>query len=145
MNQENLKRVAKLLINHSLELKENEKVFISAYAGAKNLVIELLEEAYRIGAYPYVELNDNEVMKTFIKGANVEQINIMNDWNMQRYKDVDAVIGIEGEENDAEYSEIPPEHFGKLVEATRSSNEFMENNRRWVIFKYPTLMHKKQE
>lgn len=138
MKEENLKKAAKLLINHSLELKEKERVFIMAYAGAKDLAIELIEEAYRIGAYPYFELSDNEIMKTLAKGANFDQMNTINDWQMQRYKDIEATIAIESEDNDAEFSEIPPEKFGTLMEATKPSNDYLTNHLRWVLFKYPT-------
>ncbi|WP_077325592.1 aminopeptidase [Virgibacillus siamensis] len=138
MKEENLRKAAKLLINHSLGLKKEEKVLIAAYAGAKDLAITLVEEAYRVGAYPYVELNDNEVMKALIENATVEQISTMNDWHMQRYRDIDAVIAIEGEDNDAEFSDIPPEQLGSLMEALKPSNNYMTNNLRWVLFKHPT-------
>lgn len=57
---------------------------------------------------------------------------------MQVYKDVDAVIIIIGEENDAEMADIPMEKHRLRGEIMKPVSEFYVNNRKWVLLNYPT-------
>lgn len=138
MRDERLSKLAKTLIHHSLELKKEEKVLIQVIGPAKPLVMELIKESYEIGAYPYVKMTDVEIIAALTADASREQLEAENNWTFQMYKDIDCLIQIVAQENDAELSNVSAEKFQLTGEVTKETQEFLINEKRWVLLNYPT-------
>jgi aminopeptidase len=138
MRDERLVKLAKLLLSHSVNLQKGEKVLIRAYYISKPLIKELVREAYNMGAFPFVDIMDDEITKEIQKRSEREQLEIMAAWQMKRYEDVDAVVSIYGEENDAEISEIPAEKHRLRGEVFKPVQRFIISERKWVLLNYPT-------
>lgn len=138
MKDERIERLAKTLLHHSVKLKKGERVLIRGHYTAKALMEQLIDEAYRLGAYPYIDIMDQELSRRLALGYEKEQLQTMADWGMQRYKDVDAIVIAIGEDNDAEMSDVPKEKFKLQGEVMRPVSDFYVNNRRWVLLNYPT-------
>ncbi|MDQ0220820.1 aminopeptidase [Peribacillus cavernae] len=133
-----MKRLAKLLLNHSVKLQEKERVLIRGHVNTKPLLKELIDEAYAMGAYPYIDLMDDEINRHLAIGYEKDQLKTYADWMMKKYEDTDAVIVVYGEENDAELADVPAEKHRIRGEAMKPSTFFYVNNRRWVLLNYPT-------
>lgn len=138
MRDTRLVNLAKMLIHHSVKLKPKERVLIRGHYNAKPLMKELIDEAYQLGAYPYIEILDDELDKHLALGYEKEQLETAAKWNMQKYEDIDAVIIAYGEENDAEMAEVPMDKHRLRGQAMKESTFFYVNNRRWVLLNYPT-------
>ncbi len=138
MKDERLTQLAKTLVNHSIELKQGDKVLITAHLPAKPLVIELVEEIYAKGGSPFVRMMDPEILKHLVSGLSREQAELENKWDLQTFKDIDCVIHIAAEENDAEFSEIPADKFQLYGEATKEASDYVVDKTRWVLLNYPT-------
>lgn len=138
MKDERLTKLAEQLIHHSLKLQPKERVLIRGPVVAKPLLKELIDEAYRIGAYPYAELEDEEISIHLLKGNVKEQLHTLSEWNDKKYKDVDAIIVVSGEENEADWASVPPERYHLQEAAMKTSTLFFVNHRRWVLLNYPT-------
>ncbi|RUQ24829.1 aminopeptidase [Peribacillus cavernae] len=138
MRDARLKRLAKLLLNHSVKLQEKERVLIRGHVNTKPLLKELIDEAYAMGAYPYIDLMDDEINRHLAIGYEKDQLKTYADWMMKKYEDTDAVIVVYGEENDAELADVPAEKHRIRGEAMKPSTFFYVNNRRWVLLNYPT-------
>ncbi|PLT31856.1 aminopeptidase [Peribacillus deserti] len=138
MRDSRLTKLAELLLTHSVTIKEKERVLIRGSVTAQPLITELIDGAYRLGAFPYVELIDEEVSKHLSMGCSREQLETQAAWMMKKYEDVDAVIVVIGEENDAELSDIPAEKHRIRGEIMKPATFFYVNNRRWVLLNYPT-------
>ena len=65
-----INELAKNLINYSVGLKKGEKILIEAKGIDYMLVNALIKEAYKVGAYPFVELFDNRVTRELLLGQN---------------------------------------------------------------------------
>ncbi|RBW68116.1 aminopeptidase [Bacillus taeanensis] len=138
MKDERITKLAGTLLSHSITLQKGERVLIKAHSVAKPLIKELIEQTYALGAYPYVTLLDDDISRYLAMGYKREQLQIQADWDMQKYKDVDAVIAIIGEENDAEMADVPTDKFKLRGEVFKPVQQFYINNRRWVLLNYPT-------
>lgn len=138
MGDNRIKRLAKTLIHHSVKLKEKERVIVKGHLVAKSLITEIIDEVYEIGAYPYVEILDDDIARHLSSGYKREQLQTQADWEMKKYQDVDAIIVIIGEENEAELAEVPAEKFQIHGEVFKPVQQFYINNRRWVLLNYPT-------
>ena len=67
-----IQKLAYNLINYSCSLKKGEKVLIEAFGIENDLVKALVEEARKIGAYPFVTLRDHAVQRAMIKDTDEE-------------------------------------------------------------------------
>lgn len=138
MKDVRLNRLAKQLLHYSVSLKAGEKVLIKAHYSAKPLITELIDETYRLGGYPYVELMDDVVMKHILKGCRAEQLAVDTKWMLQAFRDTDAVILLYGEENEAELSGVPVEKQMLYGRMTNEAHQFLLSKGRWVMVNYPS-------
>ena len=80
MVDERVKKLAHGLINYSVKLKENENVLISLNGkDTLDLGKELIKEAYRVKARPFVRISDENITNAIIKGGNKEVFNMMRE------------------------------------------------------------------
>ncbi|MEY9865359.1 aminopeptidase [Peribacillus sp. B2I2] len=138
MKDERITKLAARLIHHSIQLQPKERILIRGHINTKPLLKELIDEIYRVGAYPYIELEDDEISRHLLQGNVKEQLDTSSQWALKKYTDIDAVIIITSEENDVEMTDVPIERQRIQGEAMNSPTLFYVNNRRWVLLKYPT-------
>ncbi|MBQ6922032.1 MAG: aminopeptidase, partial [Clostridia bacterium] len=96
MQDERVNILAKNLINYSCALKKGEKVLIEAYGVDYMLVNALIKEAYKVGAYPFVEMFDNRVTRELLLGETEERAKLCAKYDGYRMAEMDAYIGIRG-------------------------------------------------
>ncbi|WP_064093073.1 aminopeptidase [Rossellomorea aquimaris] len=137
MKDPRLEKLAEVLLTHSIKIKENEKVMIAGDYVTKPLMKELVQKAYEIGAIPYFEIDDQELTRMMATNANPEQMILQNKWNMERYQDLDAIIRVVSEANDAEFGEVPSEQWQMLSKHIKESNDYLVQNKKWVLLNYP--------
>ncbi len=125
------------LLDYSLELKPREKVLIEGETGAEELMIALVEQAYRRGALPFAVLGDARLRRAWMLGASREQMDLQVSWGMQRVRDVDATVYILADRNATELADVAP----RTLEASRLASEPLLNlelSKRWLLLRYPT-------
>ncbi|MDX8343228.1 aminopeptidase [Rossellomorea sp. YZS02] len=139
MRDPRLEKLAEVLLTHSLKVKEGEKLMIAGEQTTKPLIKELLKKSYEIGAIPYFELGDQELNRIMATHARPEQMILRNKWNLEQYQDLDAFISIASDANDAEMSEVPPEQWQELMPHMKESNDYLIQNKKWVLLNYPNF------
>lgn len=132
-------QLAENLINYSCNLKEGEKVLIEGYGNCKALIKELVKEAYKVKAIPFVTLKDNEINRELFMGTSKEQLDLMAKYEAERMNDMDAYIGIRAGDNSAETSDVPAD---KLSLYSKFFSEPVHGKirvpkTRWVVLRYP--------
>lgn len=127
------------LVNHSICLKKGEKVLIEAFDIDYMLVNALIKEVYKVGGFPFVELISNRV-KRLLLGTSKEHVELMTKYDKYKMEDMDAYIGIRGEMNSFELSDVSKEN--NSLYASIYQNEVHHNirvkNTKWVVLRYPT-------
>jgi len=134
------KKLAENLVNYSCALKEGEKVLIEAFDIPEEMINELIRAVTRVGAIPLVSLRNNRINRTLFDNATEEQMKLIGDCELYRMKKMDAYMGIRGNHNIAELSDVPAkkiklyqQHWWKPVHI-----EERVKNTRWVVLRWPT-------
>ncbi|MFC0187537.1 aminopeptidase [Fictibacillus aquaticus] len=130
--------LAKVLLNHSVNLQEGERILIEVSGEGKPLVKELIKQIYEKGAYPYVKLYDEEIARLLAEGATEERMETQKKWNMQEYKDIQASIRISGRNNSREGANIPSEKQQLSGKVMRPVLDQLINHTKWVLLNYPS-------
>jgi aminopeptidase len=132
-------RLAEVLINYSTALKPGEKILIEAFDVPAEMICELIRVARGAGADPLVTLKNNRVQRSLITHGSETQMELIAETEALRMRQVDAYIGIRGNVNIAELSDVPTDahkryqktvwqkvHLGIRVPHTR-----------WVVLRWP--------
>jgi len=130
--------LSKLLTSYSCNLQKGEKVLID-YEGecTKPLVRQLIKDAYKLGAKPYVNHRDGQILREIIMGADEEQIKFQDDYQLYQMKGMDAYIAIRAGENTSELSDVPSEKLNMYYKLTRPTLDYRVNKTKWVVLRYP--------
>ena len=139
MTDERINKLAYGLINYSCKLKAGEKVLIEAKGIDYMLVTALVKEAYKVGAYPFVEIYDNRVSRELLMGESKEYAMLKAKYDSYRMQEMDAYIGIRGGNNAFENSDVPEDKL--QIESEYYSHpvhhEIRVKKTKWVILRYP--------
>lgn len=137
MRDPRLDALAGNLLDHSLALKAGEKVLIQGETGALELMIALVEAAYRRKALPFVDYADPQLRRAWLLGADRAQMDLRSTWETKCVGDVDATVFIMAGDNASELADVPT----STLTASRLANEELMDlylQKKWVLLRYPT-------
>ena len=77
MKDPRIEKLAKNLIQYSVQLQPGEKVLIENFGLQRELVTALVKEAYKVGGYPFVSIKDHAVDRALLMGAQEEQYDMI--------------------------------------------------------------------
>ena len=134
-------KLAENLVNYSCRLQKGEKVAIYCN-GAQTLplVKQIIKEVYKAGAMPFLNMRSNITERELLLGASEEQMKIIADNEARLMRQMDAYIGIRGEDNNAELSDVPAEklELQNVFYQNPVHNKIRVPKTKWVILRYPT-------
>ena len=140
MKDTRIEKLAKNLLHHSVELKQDEKILIEIIGmDAVPLGKELIKQAENMGSLPFFNIIDYEVMREMLLNASEEQIKLYAKHDLQRMQDMDCYIGIRASTNTAELNGIPKEKmeiYNKYYTLPVHLEERVKNTK-WCILRYP--------
>ncbi len=132
--------LAKNLVQYSCQVQPGENVYISCNGTAPlPLVKQLIKEVYAAGATPFLEIKTSTTERELLLGIQEKQLNQMAQWECEKMRHMDAYIGVRGEDNQWELSDVPNENlqlYSKLF--TRPVNDIRVPDTKWVVLRYPT-------
>ena len=141
-----IEKLVSNLLNHSLGIKEGEKILIEMLGtDCSDLACELIKHAKEIGAIPVFNIIDYKVLKELLLNCSEEEIKAYAKYDLARMKDVDAYVGIR--------SANPKELDGILKERMEIYNKYYQTpvhfeervkNTKWCILRYPNEWLAKQ-
>lgn len=140
MTDPRLTKLADILINYSCSLQKGEKVLIEARGVDYQIVSALVEAAYAVGAYPFVEVNDNRIHRTVLRGMTKELAEAMAKYDCARMAEMDAYIGIRGGNNCYETRDVDGgmmQLYDKYY-AHPVHHELRVAKTKWVVLRWPT-------
>lgn len=132
------KKLADLLTGYSTHLEKDENVLIE-YEGkeCEDLVRQLIKNAYKAGAKPYVNESSSPVTREILLGAREDQLRFMNEYRMHQMKEMDAYIAVRGSSNTAELSDVPSEKLNMYSRELKPVLDQRVDHSKWVILRYP--------
>jgi aminopeptidase len=108
VNDPRLIKMAQLLARHSLELKRKDLLVIRTTPLAAPLVLEVMREALKAGAYPYLRAEIEGTQEIFLKEAAAELLDFLNPVDVQEMEHVDAILSILAPFNNKALSGVEP-------------------------------------
>ncbi|MGB2985339.1 MAG: aminopeptidase [Phycisphaerae bacterium] len=133
-------KLANVLVQYSTELKSGDKVLVEATDIPAEMTCELIRVAREAGADPLVTLKSNRVNRALLCHCSESQLNLIAEAEALRMSNMDAYIGLRGNPNIAELSDVPEEGH-KLYQDTvwrRVHLEIRVPKTRWVVLRWPT-------
>lgn len=139
MSDPRLALLADTLINWSTALKPGEKILIEAIDTPAAMTCELVRTARAAGADPLVLLKDTVVDRALRLEATGEQMRLQGEVEALAMRAVDAYIGIRGQRNITELSDIPPESQQHYLEQVWEKVHLRIRcvDTRWVVLRWP--------
>jgi len=116
-------KLAKVLINYSLEIKPGQKLAISTSPLAHELTLAAYEEAIKAGAHVYVEQPVEELSEIFYKSATDEQLDFVSPVRKMLVETFDASLTIDAASNRRVLSGVDP---NKISRSAKARSELMK-------------------
>ena len=104
-----LKDLAKNLVRYSVNLQPGENLLIEVHDQGHELGQAVMDEAYAVGGKPFIWHKDHTLLRTFLRQADKNQIARMGSFEAELMADMQAYIGIRGQYNVFEWSDLPSE------------------------------------
>jgi aminopeptidase len=140
MKDPRIEKLAKNLINYSVQLQKGEKILIENFGLQRELVTALVKEAYLAGGYPLVLLKDHQVDRSLLLGAQEEQYNMMAEFEANVMRKMDAYIGLRSGDNISEQADVPDDKmkiYGNTI-GKKVHRDIRVPKTKWVVLRYPT-------
>lgn len=139
------RKLAKILVNYSCNVKKGEKVMIDYTDAPDEFLACLVEEIFKVGGYPFVFRHSQIIKRTLVEHTSEEYAKLQKRYLMPIMEEMDAYISVRGTYNNFELSDIDSEkykidieHFQKPIVERRV------NHTKWVILNYPTCAFAQQ-
>ena len=135
-----IEKLASNLLSHSVNLQKGEKILIEIIGmDAIPLGKELIRQAENIGALPFFNIIDYEILREMLINGMEEQLQIYAKHDLQRMKDMDAYIGVRASTNTAELNGVATEKMEMYNKYYTMPVHFEERvkHTKWCILRYP--------
>jgi aminopeptidase len=144
MINESYKKLAHVIVHHSLEIKKGHKVYINGPSLAEELIQAIYLETLKVGAHPYVSAKIEGLDELFLQNANNEQLNYVSDIEKLIFGTYDRFSYIRADYNTQKLSMIEPKILTQIqtvTERKKLMDEFYakaaRGELRWNIAPFP--------
>ena len=144
MDEALLQKYAKVLVNYSTKVKEDDLVIIRMESEkARPLAKEIYKECLIQGAHPVIRLSIPEAQEYFIKYANDKQMAYIDPMTKIEYEQANVLISLGAPLNVKHMAKADSKRMGERSKATRPLSELLLNRAakgelNWVIADFPT-------
>ncbi len=117
MRDSRIEKMAKVLVNYSLNLQKGETFAIGANTVTEPLMLAVYKEALLAGANPIMVPIIADAAELLLKHGTDEQLECVNPIERLLFEDFDAILTIWGEENTKALSNVDPSKISKRSKA----------------------------
>ncbi len=139
-----IEKYAKILVDYSTKVKENDLVIIRLESlEAQPLAKEIYKLVLKKGANPVVRCGVDEMSEVYIKYANEEQLKFIDPMTKLEYERADVYISLGAPKNVKNMARADMKKLARRSSATKELSEIMlkraaKGELSWVIADYPT-------
>jgi aminopeptidase len=138
MRDERVGKLARLLVDYSIEAGEGDQVLVSAEVGAGPLIWALYARLLQVGATPVTQIGLPGMQELFFEHAQDLHYEEIPRVTHAIYEGVDAQIGILSPSNTMALANVDPEKQQALQKRNKPLSEMMLEKDRWVLTLFPT-------
>jgi aminopeptidase len=133
-------KLAKVLIDYSLEMKPGEKLYLEVIGTETlDLARDVVTVATARGVVPFWFYNDDTLVRRWLLGATEDQLKAYGEFHKPIMESVDAYIALRGSDNPFTMRDVSPDqmelyqkHFYKPVHFG-----IRVPKKKWVVLRYP--------
>ena len=114
MTDPRYKKLAKLLVEYSTQLKKGDRVLLDMIDVPDEFSIELMRAARAAGATPIIEVRHTRINREMLRGTNDAHARLVRDLELFRMRKVQAYIAIRGSGNATENADVRQRADGAL-------------------------------
>ncbi|MBO8165392.1 MAG: aminopeptidase [Brevibacillus sp.] len=133
-----ISKLADVLLDHSVRVQEKEHILIELRGEGEALVKQLVRKVYERGAYPHVRILNPSIQRELMLGTSEERAEAIKRWEEPIIQEIAAYIVINGVPNESEMADVPVERRRIQQNVMKPLNDFLTNNKKWVLLNYPT-------
>lgn len=132
-------QLAKVLVQHSTQVKPGEKVLIEAFDIPADFTVELVKTIAAAGGQPLVSTYQQPVMRALYNAASEEQMQLIGKVERQRMEAVQCYIGVRGSNNISEMSDVPKDKMNLYEKHwwTYVHQKIRVPKTKWVVLRWP--------
>ena len=134
------RRLADLIVGHSIRLRAGEAVLIEAFDVADGLVLDLVAAVHAAGGLPLASVRSNAVIRAQLVGASEALMQRVAAAELAQMEQVQAYIGVRGNSNVSELSDVPGDRMDLYLKHVVKPVhlEYRVEKTRWVVLRYPS-------
>lgn len=134
------KRLARLVVEYSLELQRDERVLIEATETPGAFLRVLIDAVARVGGVPLVLLKDLSVQRSLLLAGRRETFELLGEAELALMRQAQGYIGLRGAANISELSDVPAEKMRLWEELVwkRVHIEQRVPHTKWVVLRWPS-------
>jgi aminopeptidase len=135
---ERLQKLARVLVDYSVEVREGEQVAVFGEVGAEPLIKALYTRLLQVGAVPVLQVQLPGMQELFFEHAG--EVHYKSIPSIRRFvaEEADAEIGIKAPSNTRALANVDPARQRALAELNKPLSEIMLEKNRWVLTLFPT-------
>ena len=137
-------KLAKLVVEYSLNVKKGQRIWIKGPPITKELIQALYVEIIKAGAHPWFIVKLEGIHEIFLKHASEEQLLFVDNLEKQIIKEFDGLVSIQAEYNTRNLSSIDPAIIAKYKSAPDRfeldkifDERFANGELKWVAVPFP--------
>ncbi|CAM4286491.1 aminopeptidase [Paenibacillus endophyticus] len=139
MRDPRLQKLARNLVEYSIDVQPGENVLLDMIGTDRELTKCLIEEVAARGGRPFVETSDRSVLRTLLKHATKEQMELWSKLDVERMKNMQGYIAVRAGDNANELAGIPDANMRLYDQIYRNPvhSEQRVKKTKWVVLRYP--------
>jgi aminopeptidase len=138
-----VRKLAKVLIHYSTQVKPGEKVQLVGSPESEPLLRELYREILLVGAHPLVRMRLSDQDELYYSAANDAELDYLDPLSLHEVENIDVSIRAFPDENPHALTNVEPAKKQRRLRASKAVTErfrqrWNEGKLRWVGSLYPT-------
>ncbi len=138
MRDERIKKLARVLVDYSVEAGEGEQVLVAGGAAAEPLVREVYARLLDVGAIPIPQIALPGIQEIFFEHARDLHYQKTPPVIRSIYESVDAIISIMAPHNTRALAGVDPSKQQALAKRDKALQDLVIEKDRWALTLFPT-------
>ena len=138
MHDPRFDKLARLLVEYSINLKSKENVLIETFDVPDEMAIALIRAVRAAGGTPFSQIQRSRVSRALAMGATETQLTLAANHELGRMKKMHAYVAIRGSDNITELSDVPVGQLKLLAKKMRPVQDQRVKKTKWVVLRWPS-------
>src|SRR5215212_8344464 len=138
MHDSRFDKLAKLLVEYSINLKPKENVLIESFDIPDEMTIALINAVRNAGGTPFSKIQRSRVSRALALDATEHQLTLAAGHELSRMKKMHGYIAIRGSNNITEMSDVPVGQLKLLAKKMRPVQDQRVKKTKWVVLRWPS-------